>query len=553
MLFDKKLLVFPTHRAIRTYLSQQSSENKLLPIILTIDEFLKKVINLEHKIYCEEEQRLLFLRQALHDIDIKKLGISKDFTKFLKQSDYIYRFFLEISSEKISIDDIELFDTYEYYEEHLKILKNIKENYEKILDEKGFVDRVNLSKNYKINKVFLKELSSIEIFFEGYFTKVEFDIIKECSDYTNIKINFHLNNFNQKSIDIFQEYYDEKFKKNHTYKIDLSNKKVLEVQKTSINTKNVVIKSFSSRINQVAFIKDCITKAVNDGINPSNIAVVLPDESFASLMQLFDSEKYFNYAMGKSIKNHKLYAVAHNIYLYLSDSLETKHIKALEYYSIDKKLIDETIKLLWNRQCTLEIFEMIVNFIKGFEENKELKEKYDELIYKLNILLFSKQNQILVKDVYSIFLQKIATLSLDDINSGKVTVLGLLETRSVGFDCVIICDFNEEYIPKKSLKDKFLSTKIKQAVGLPTSQISRFANELFADKLKQSNTQDDLYKHILYNNKTIKYLNEEIKDKIDLSKFTWSASSLKVFLQCKKKFYLQYILKLKEHDISLFL
>ena len=78
------------------------------------------------------------------------------------------------------------------------------------------------------------------------------------------------------------------------------------------------------------------------------------------------------------------------------------------------------------------------------------------------------------------------------------------------FDAVIICDFNESFIPKISIKDKFLSTKLKQLSNLPTqfdrenlqkyyykrlvnssknvfisyvnsdiNQISRFANELF--------------------------------------------------------------------------
>ena len=93
---------------------------------------------------------------------------------------------------------------------------------------------------------------------------------------------------------------------------------------------------------------------------------------------------------------------------------------------------------------------------------KYLIEKYDELLYKLNIILFSTENAILLKDVYKIFLQKLVKLTLDDVNSGKITVLGLLETRAVEFEVVIICDFNESFIPKISVKDKFLSKKQKQ-------------------------------------------------------------------------------------------
>ena len=96
MQFKKKLLVFPTSRSIRNFISKQKSSNTLLPFTLTIDEFFKKSINLNTMKYCEEEQRVLFLSEAIKNTNIQKLGISDNFTKFLKQSDYIYRFFLEL-------------------------------------------------------------------------------------------------------------------------------------------------------------------------------------------------------------------------------------------------------------------------------------------------------------------------------------------------------------------------------------------------------------------------------------------------------------------------
>ncbi|MDZ7818463.1 MAG: PD-(D/E)XK nuclease family protein [Aliarcobacter sp.] len=156
-----------------------------------------------------------------------------------------------------------------------------------------------------------------------------------------------------------------------------------------------------------------------------------------------------------------------------------------------------------------------------------------------------------------------------------------METRAVEFDAVIICDFNESFIPKISVKDKFLSTKLKQLSNLPTqfdreslqkyyykklidssknvfvsyvnsdtNQISRFANELFEKHLK-TDTNDNAYKHILYDNHKLTHFDENIIAKIDLGSMTWSATSFKTYLQCKRKFYLQYILKIKEHTISL--
>lgn len=579
MLFKKKLLIFPTSRAIRSFITSQKSENTLLPFIFTIDEFFKKSIFFDNMKYCEEEQRVLFLNEAITDTNISKLGISDNFTKFLKQSDYIYRFFLELASEKIQISDIQNVDTYDFYFEHLQILQTIQKNYIEILEKNFYVDRINLNKHYKINENFLKKFENIELYFEGYFTKVEFDMVEKISKVINLNIVFYSNVYNQKSLEVFKNL-NLDIKLNHKYKIDLSNKIILEEEKILNDLSFVELKGFSSRLNQIAYIKSVITQSVQNGVNPSNIALILPDESFAVSLQLFDDEKYFNYAMGKSIKNTNLYQVAYSIYSYLNED-EIKHLEFLNFFKIDKLFIDKNIKNLWNRKATKESFLIITDFIKSFETNIELLEKYEELLYKINIILFSSNHNILLKDVYKIFLQRLSSLTLDDVNSGKVTVLGLLETRAVNFETVIICDFNESFIPKISVKDKFLSTKLKQLSNLPTqfdreslqkyyykrligssknvfisyvnsdtNQISRFANELFNTHIK-TDTNDNYYKHILYDNHKINHFDEKIIAKIDLTAITWSATSFKTYLQCKRKFYLQNILKIKEHTISL--
>ena len=46
-----------------------------------------------------------------------------------------------------------------------------------------------------------------------------------------------------------------------------------------------------------------------------------------------------------------------------------------------------------------------------------------------------------------------------------------------------------------------------------------------------------------YDNHKIFHFEEEIVEQIDLTKFVWSATSFKTYLQCKRKFYIQYLLK----------
>ena len=416
MLFKKKLLVFPTSRAIRDYISKQKSNNTLLPFILTIDEFLKKSISLSNLKYCEEEHRVLFLNEAIKNIDIKKLGISDNFTKFLKQSDYIYRFFLELASEKVEIEEIQNVDTYDFYLEHLEILKAIKKKYIEILENNSYVDKINLDKHYEINKNFLDKFQDIELHFEGYFTKVEFEIVEKISQKIDTKIIFYSNSYNQKSLEVFKNL-NINLKIDYKYKIDLTNKIIIDEEEIKSLLESYEIKGFSSRLNQIAYIKSCIEKSVLNGVNPKDIALVLPDESFVSSIELFDDERYFNYAMGKSIKNKELYQISNAIYLYLSED-EEKNISNVSYLKIDKEFIDKSIKPFWNKVTNKELFASITDFIKQKEKNIELIEKYDELLYKLNITLFSNENKILLKDVYKIFLQKLSSITLDDINSG---------------------------------------------------------------------------------------------------------------------------------------
>jgi inactivated superfamily I helicase len=100
------LLVFPTSRKVREYIYTNKENNTLLPTILTIDDFFKKSIYFDNKKIIDEDERFLYLSEAVKNIDLNLLGISKTFSQFLKQYDYIYRFFLELSSEGILIDDI---------------------------------------------------------------------------------------------------------------------------------------------------------------------------------------------------------------------------------------------------------------------------------------------------------------------------------------------------------------------------------------------------------------------------------------------------------------
>ncbi len=71
----------------------------------------------------------MYLKEAVKNVDLDSLGISSSFSYFIKQSDYIYRFFLELASENVDIESISSIDTYGFYSEHLEILKQIRKTF----------------------------------------------------------------------------------------------------------------------------------------------------------------------------------------------------------------------------------------------------------------------------------------------------------------------------------------------------------------------------------------------------------------------------------------
>jgi RecB family exonuclease/sulfur carrier protein ThiS len=320
---------------------------------------------------------------------------------------------------------------------------------------------------------------------------------------------------------------------------------------------------------------------VQKGISPQNIVVIVPDEKFSFYLQLFDSQNYFNYAMGKSIQNSSLYIDAHALYEYLNEK-EHQQKAYIEFIELCFDAIKTEFEPFFNQNITEALLNALIEFLKTREQNQEILEKFDEKIYTLKQLLFKYEEPILFKEAFKFLLQKISEITLDDTSGGKITVMGLLETRGLSFEGVVIVDFNEDIVPKRSIKDKFISTKVKHVAKLPTikdrenlqkyyyerlcsqakelyisyvhnetQQISRFAHELFDASSIKASKADELYETILYQTHSIQHLDEKIELDINLADFKWSASSLKRYLTCKRSFYLNYILKLKEHHFGL--
>jgi len=581
MFLNNSLIVFPTSRAIREYIKTKKLSNTFLPKTISIGDFFSKLIINENKTLISKDLRILYLKKAIHKISLEKLGLSNNFSKFYNQSEYIFKFFNELNSEFKTIEDINASDTYAFYIEHLEVLNNIYSSYTKLLDENNYIDSSILPSDYKINFDYLKEYESIEIHYEGYFSSFEFKSILEASNYTNIVINLCINKFNQKNIKMFKNI-DIELEINNIYKIDLTNKAILNKNSYENNLEKHIIYPVKQRITQISFIKYAIVNMIKSGIDASDIIIVLPDEQFSSYLKLFDNEQYFNFAMGNDIYTSSTYKKANAIAQYFNND-EPKYKENIKFLNIDEKYLND-IKVKWNKVLEKNTFFELIEYILEDELSNDIIEKIEDIKLSLNNLFFSNdiliqmKDELKLKDAYKIFISKLSKITIDDTRSGKITVLGILETRDINYDGVIVIDFNDNKIPKRSIKDKFLSSNVKEHTNLPSlkdredlqkyyykrlfdsakqisisyldddsNTISRFSNELF----EKQNIKKVDFSSILQTNVNINLFDKNIILDIDLSKQTWSATSLKMYLECKRKYYYNYILKIKEHNISL--
>ena len=571
---SKKLVIYPTSRAIRARIQDELKEDGILPKIITIGEFEKKALIVPNRIFIDQDERTLLLNKASQFSTFKNLHIEREFFAFLKNSKFLFSFFDELSVELVDIEKLASFDTYASFAEHIDILSTLLEKYKQLLAEKNYADKITLPSLYKLNLSYLKAFEEIELHLEGYLNNFEFKFLFEIAEIVPLTIHIRINNFNTKMAQKFKEHEIE-LKNNHQYIINLSEKSIISERKNSPSSTNYSTYATQNRIMQVAYIKKKIYDFTNQGIDPKDIAVILPNGSFAELLDLFDEENNFNFAMGFSYQKTELFQKFQAMYDYYSTrDIEGKY--RLQRLEIDVEKLQNSYEL-WNKRHSKE------ELVKIFTDLLKEKESEESLIYLEELHLFSKLLPNLLHQpfhkLFHLLLNRLSKRTIDDTRGGKITVLEVLETRGVSFKAVILADFNEGIVPLVSQKDLFLSSELRFLAGLPTStdrenlqkyyyqrvfdeakevaisyvedeqnQPSRFLDEL---KIVRENRNIADLDTILFKHHTAKkhFDLDDLILKYDFSKSKLSATALKTYLDCKRSYYFKYIKKIEQVEI----
>ncbi|MRJ03080.1 MAG: hypothetical protein GXO19_06870 [Epsilonproteobacteria bacterium] len=541
------LHVLTTTRQIRQLLAQM--DDGIIDKYMTIGEFFERAVVVPGRPLVDRDMRKLLLYRAQQEVDLQKLGIEGDFFRFFRDADMIMDLWSEMTKEQVKIEELIFQDLYGEYEEHLRTLELLLIRYRELLEREGLADMAVIDfDELQINSPLFRGVEGVRMELVGYLSRLERKILAALP--VEVTIEFTVTPFNRPLITkMFGELEDGIYSYNFSTGEILDRRPLPPVGETEVHR-------FSQRIWQVHHVLASIEEFVEEGLDPERIAVILPDEGFADHLRLFNNGN-LNFAMGEPFTSSHLYITLKAIYDYLIQGDPV----ALE------KIGEELLQRFLQSEDPL-------SFIQEIATERE-RIVLDEELYKMEHLLSKMERkgegrERRLEELHFI-LQRLSQLSFDDTEGGKVTVMGVLESRGMEFDGVIIVDFNEEKVPKVSSSDLFLNSTVRERAGMPTrkerealqkhyyDQIlrrakrvrisyveneeegpSRFLYELGLGGEKRERDYRDLLFHFSRDPEPTNYTGIPFSPPTNLTPTT-----LATLLECTKRYYFQSVLNLK--------
>jgi len=562
------LQVYPTSRALRAVAQSFREYEGFLPTLMRMDEFEKRAVLIEGVTLVDPLQRVMLLKEAAKFDAFDMMKIDRELVRFFTKSDALFKFFEELSAEGVTLEALAKADPYAEFDTHLEVLGELRRRYKVLLDERGMTDRMFIPENYLLNIGFIMGYDRIEIHLEGYLSRFELALLQEVSVHTEVVIHYTTSRFTKKMQERFSDV-GIVLESGAQLSFSLGEKKVLATHADKRKIKADVYR-VEERDEQVALAFMQIERMVQQGIAPEEIVLILPDESFKEHFMLFDHLNNLNFAMGYDYANGRVVRLLEAVYAFWQKR-DKEQWELLGRYGVDEaKLLEVDAQ----EEVSVSVFFHFIETLELLERSKHevLEERYAHFNTLFNDTTFSYRTWLFL------WLKMISQVTIDDVRGGKITVMGVLETRGVAFRGVVIVDFNEGVVPASSSKDMFLNSAVRSFAALPTRQDREALQKQYYHRLLQqaedsviiySTSENKLPSKFLYElglgeatqtkvplsllypqSSQLQTENDPEVTHFDAAGQTWSASRLKTFLECKRKFYYRYIRKInaKEDD-----
>ncbi|MCR2107590.1 PD-(D/E)XK nuclease family protein [Campylobacter upsaliensis] len=521
-----KLYVFSSSRKIKEYYQQSKGTNALIDQALSVAEFLDKIC-LSQGFRASAYEQLLLMQEACKKSQNleQKLGISTEFFAFLKNNEYLFSFFRELALENKSIKDLQNSDYYASYNEHLEILDCVFQNYLSLLKRENLYDELSLPLSYTLNLDFLEDYESIIYDLEGFLSHFELSLLLQIAKHKELILRFKTSKFNLAYFKELPFLKDLNLKENYHYEFNITQNILLKKESLKPKSAFVKVQQFELRILQAAFVFDEISSFIRAGLKAEDIVVITPDESFCDFLRLLDQNNMLNYASGVSIKESLFYQRLRSLYesanlddFHFDDNKDyfneaqnfDLHNSLLHYFELDFKEFKEH----FTKECEFFYFETLIKQFLA-NENSELSlfvEK--ELFFIKNLLTNQKLN---LKQILELFFIQISSFKQSYIGGGAVTAMGILESRGLSFDGVIVVDFNEDLIPKRSVNELFLNNEVRTKAGLISYEKRENLQRFYYEQLFKNAKKISIC-YVENEEKSRSRLLEDLEFRLDLTK-----------------------------------
>ena len=578
-----ELHIYPTSRALRSVSEGHKQQEGFIPALMRMDEFEQRAILLENCMIIDPLQRILRLREAASFRAFETLNLDRSLVRFFTKSEALFKFFEELTAEGVGFEILSQSDAYVEFSTHLEVLERLLAHYQVLLEERGLIDKTFIPNSYKLNLGFIKSYTRIEVHLEGYLSHFELGLLENIATHLPLVIHYATSSFNKKMQERFKSLGIE-LPNNHHLSFSLSTKAIQNVQPNDAQI-NAKVYTVEEREEQIAVAFKEIENIVRSGISPEEIVLILPDERFKEHFMLFDTHHNLNFAMGYDYSNGRVYKSLESLYRYWqSYDIESK--KLLERYGFDLEAVDTIVA--GKKVKVDEFFRFVVRLglhdsplIDDAQGSSSALDKCNERVHEryLHFIKILEAEELTLKEWLFLWLKSLSGITMDDVRGGKVTVMGVLETRGVSFEGVVIVDFNEGIVPASSSKDQFLNSSVRAFANLPTKHDREALQKQYYKRLLEQAKMSVILYSTAENKLPSKFLYElglknaeraavqfdllypqasqlnlevdPIVEHFDATSITWSASRLKTFLGCKRKYYYRYIQKIKAKEDDL--
>ena len=490
----------------------------IAPIILSIDDFTEQVSGLKESSRTNQIFNLFESYLKISDQnDIQSyskfrswantlINDTNDIEMSLSSTDEVFNYLYELQKLNMINDDEKNIGLWKLLPKIIKRFKSLQleagsanKGQIHLLAKENISDFSNAHSDYSFIFVGLNSLSKSEEFIINYL--LENNRVKVFWDYDHEYLNNPLHqagHFFRKYKKTWPYYTDNSFLLGENFSKERKDFLVYETAKnvTQVKTVNRILRDIYSGENnsKTAVIlprSELLIPMLNSipsVVDDINVSMTIPllDLPFSELslrilnMYVNLRKKGFFYKDVQNVlSDPKLITVMDAKSSSTKDFLDSITEKNLIYVSIDKfknefrgsKIIDlvfrstkenifknietlfETIKNKENNSLAIDQFnsiKQVLLIIKNFLEKQKFKMEYKDL-----------------RDFYIDMLKNQSLSLVGDINS-KVQIMGLLESRGVDFDNVIICSVNEGVLPKDNFNSTFLPFDVRKKFDLPT-------------------------------------------------------------------------------------